>query len=305
MTVLLLGPQAWWYRREDIVEVTSSKTVLLSVSYKDFPDGETYVRVPVDEHEFRGEDVLVVHSLAPPQDKSLWQLLLILDALSSLGTRKIAVFIPYMAYARQDKVFLKGEPVSIRVLMRAIALQGAKVLFTVDIHNPQTLSEFGGYAENLLMYELLKSPIERKAPENLVVIAPDRGAIQRAEALARALGADFDYLEKLRDRNTGEISLKPKSLNVRGKTAVIVDDIISTGGTIARATQHLLEQGASNVLVVASHALMVGNAGEKIYNAGARAIYALDTLPPKEGVKYVSCIKSAISKIKMAGIIDL
>lgn len=305
MTVLVLGPQAWWFKKEDIESATSSRTALINVSHKDFPDGETYVRIPVEERELQGEDVLVVHSLAPPQDKSLWQLLLILDALSSLRVRRVVAFIPYMAYARQDRAFLRGEPVSIRVLLRAIALQGARALFTIDIHNPQSLSEFGGYAENILMYDLLKSAIVLEGVENAIVIAPDRGAVQRAEALAKALGTSFDYLEKTRDRVTGEISLKPKSLSVRGKSVIVVDDVISTGGTIARATQYLLEQGANEVLVVASHAVMVGDAKEKIYSAGARAIYALDTLPPKEGVKYVGCIKGAISKIKATGIIDL
>jgi len=305
LAVVVLGPQAWWFSEEEVSEALGGAPVVRA-GHKDFPDGETYVRLPLELRDVKGEDVLVVQSLAPPQDKSVWQLLLLVEAAVGAGARSVLALVPYLAYARQDKRFLPGEPVSVKVLLKSLAAFGARALFTIDAHSPKSLEHFGGYYENVLLFdELAKAVASGEGGWELAVIAPDAGALERAKALAEALGASYDYLEKYRDRLTGEVKVKPKALSVRGKVVVIADDVISTGGTVALAARSVLEQGAEGVVVAASHALMAEGAFAKLSEAGVKAVYALDTLPPKEGVRYVKCLKPSLRRVALSGLFKL
>ncbi|RLE77891.1 MAG: ribose-phosphate diphosphokinase [Thermoprotei archaeon] len=243
---------------------------------KVFPDGETYIRI---EDEVKEEDVIVVQSLYPPQDRHYLQLLLIIDTVKDLGAKSLTVVVPYMAYARQDKRFLPGEAISIRTVLRGIEYVGAECLITIDIHNDKSLEEWLNidYA-NLSAAPLLAEYFRRKM-ENPLVLAPDKGALNRAKKAANILGCEYDFLEKRRDRVTGEVAVKPKKIMVENRDVLIIDDIISTGGTVVLATRELLKLNANRVYVACTHPLFAGNSYEKVLSSGVEDIIATDTIP--------------------------
>ncbi len=268
---------------------------LIDIEYKVFPDGETYVRIP---RPIAGKLAVVVQSLFPSQNDKLIELLLMIEAARGLGASRVIVVAPYVAYARQDRRFREGEPISIKVVLSALRAVGAHALITVDIHKPESLNFFEGPSVNVDPSPLFAEALREE--KNVIVVAPDRGALHRAERLAEKLGAPYDYLEKFRDRVTGDITMKPKTMPVKGKTVILVDDIISTGGTIAKAASILREQGAERIVVAVSHALLVGNAMEKLVKARVDRILALDTVPPRQGVETLqsgSLLAAAVKKL--------
>ena len=251
----------------------------LEVQRKIFPDGESYIRLP--EANYEGARVVLVKTMAPPQDKAFFEILAAADALTERGVERLVLVAPYTAYARQDREFLPYEAVSIRALLRALARAGVTHYYTVEIHKEESLSHFeGGRAYSVSPYAFMASKIPLERP--LVVLAPDLGAVRRAREFAAAAGAEFDYLVKRRDRVTGDVTIEPKELDVRGKHVVIVDDIISTGGTVARAASMLLKQGATAITVVVAHALLVEGASRKLKDAGVSRVYAANTLPNRD-----------------------
>ncbi|MHB9302765.1 ribose-phosphate diphosphokinase [Thermofilum pendens] len=257
---------------------------LVFVEKKVFPDGEIYVRVPSKPSGV----AIVVSSTHPPQERRLLELLLTVEALSSYAQGSVIAVVPYLAYARQDKRFLEGEPISIKVVLKALEAAGASGLLAVDVHQPRVLSEWLSIpSKNVLPFEDIAGYLYGKV-KNAVVLAPDMGALERARRVAELIGADFDYLVKERDRVTGEVRVQPKSLEVNGRDVVIVDDIISTGKTIALAAKSALAQGASSVTAVCTHAVMVQGALDLLYYSGVREVVATDTVP------------SPVSKISVA-----
>ncbi len=252
---------------------SASGADLIYAEGKVFPDGEVYVRVGGDvEHT-----VIVVQTMSRPQDTSIIQAMLLADALRGLGARRIILVSPYTAYARQDKRFLPGEPVSIAVVLRSLYTAGYNEYYTIEIHKEEALSAFPGSAVSLYPYYYMAS--KTGIGGDYLILAPDIGALRRVERLARSLGAQYDYLVKRRDRVTGEITIEPKHLDVKGRRVVIVDDIISTGGTVSKAARLLLEQGAESVEVLVAHAVLAGDALEKLRDSGVRRVVAGNTLP--------------------------
>jgi len=259
---------------------------LLVADEKVFPDGEKYLRIP---RKLEG-DVILVHSLHQPQDERFLQLLLAVDAAKGAGASRLAVVVPYFAYARQDKRFLEGEPVSVGALLRAVEAAGADALVVVDIHRPSSLDEWLTIPHrNVLPIKELVGYFQGKLRDP-IVLAPDKGAFHRAQLAAQSLGAECDYLEKSRDRVTGEVRIAPKSVNVDGKDVLFVDDIISTGGTLAAAAKEVLTLGARRVYAACTHALLVSSALDKLYAAGIEEVVATDTVPSP--VSKVSVAKS-------------
>lgn len=276
MVILLAGPSE---PSGELAESISRElgARLVAAQWKVFPDGEHYVRVPVD---LNGEEVYVVQTIGPPQNDSLIQALLLADAALGAGARRVGLIAPYIAYARQDRRFLPGEPVSIKIILQALKSAGYDEVVTVEIHKPESLEWFEGRSINLSPYEYMAGKLDLSG--DLLVLAPDKGALGRAKRLAEALGADYDYIVKHRDRVTGEIVMEPKEIPAEGRTIILVDDIISTGGTIAKAASLLFQQGARKVYALVAHALLAGNALEKLEKSGIEKIYAANTLPRKE-----------------------
>lgn len=268
---------------------------MVAVEERTFPDGEKYIRVPAG---LKGRAVTIVHSLHPPQDERFLQLLLVIDAAKGAGASKVVVVVPYLAYARQDKRFLEGEPVSVGVLLRAIEAAGADALITVDLHRPASLDEWLSIPHaNILPVDVLVEYFRGRL-SNPLVLAPDRGALHRAQLAAQLLGADHDYMEKSRDRATGEVRVAPKSFEVRGRDVLIIDDIISTGGTLVAASKSATEEGARNVYAACTHALLVSGALDRLYAAGVVEVVATDTVPsPVSRVSVAKPLAKALCEI--------
>ncbi len=233
-----------------------------------FPDGERYVRIEADLH---GEVALVAD--LRPHD-AVVEALLAADAAREAGAATVTLLVPYLAYARQDRAFNPGEAVSSRAVLHALA-SAADALATVDVHNPRVLSFFQGPAVSEQAAPEIADVLGQRSVD--LVLAPDAGARDRAGAVAGALGCPSDHLEKTRISST-EVQMKAKELDVSGATVAIVDDIISTGGTMATATGQLLEAGADRVLVAATHGLFVSGADKRLDEAGVDEVLVADTI---------------------------
>ncbi|MBC7121307.1 MAG: ribose-phosphate diphosphokinase [Candidatus Methanosuratus sp.] len=269
-----------------IAKLISARTV--DLDYKNFPDGESYLRL---SGSVEGEDIVLVQTTYPQQDKRLVELLLIIDALKDLGARRVRAVVPYMAYARQDTRFREGEAVSIRTLFRLIEAAGADEFYTVDVHKEATLQALGIKARNLLGTEVISEHLMALGLKDPYVLSPDKGAIMIAKRVAERLGAECGNFEKTRDRITGAITVKGEAADVRGRDAVLVDDMISTGGTIANAARILKEWGARRVLAACTHPLLVPGAFERMREAGVDEVLGTDT------------VSSPVSRISVAPLI--
>ncbi|KCZ71463.1 ribose-phosphate pyrophosphokinase [Candidatus Methanoperedens nitroreducens] len=254
--------------------------------YRRFPDGELYTRV-LDDFDVT-HDITIIQSTV--SDSDFISLLQLIDACSEAA--RINVVIPYMGYARQDKRFKRGEPISARAMARAIK---ADRVFTINIHSQSILDYFDAEAVNLDATPMIGEYIKNLKFKNPLIIAPDDGAIPLARSAASNLGIDYDFLEKT--RISGEaVSIKPKSIEVRGRDVIIIDDIISTGGTMAETISLLRSQGAREVFAACVHPVLSNSAILKLFKAGVRGIIATDTLD--KGVSVVSVAPVIASVIK-------
>ncbi|MEM3173365.1 MAG: ribose-phosphate pyrophosphokinase [Candidatus Bathyarchaeia archaeon] len=250
---------------------------LANVKTKRFPDGEFYFKF---EENISGENLLIIQSLCPPQDMHLMELFLILHTARDLGAETIKVFAPYLAYSRQDERFLEGECLSASMVAEIIERLGADALYTIDVHNENVLKMYGIPVYNLTASGELAKYFAKKDLKDPIVVAPDDEdlAKRRAKYAAKLLNAEWDALEKRRDRHTGEIVTFSKDLRVSGRDAIVIDDIISTGKTAANAVKILKEQGARRVFVGASHVLLLKDSIKTIMERGAEEVVGTDRI---------------------------
>lgn len=247
---------------------------LVKPEMRRFPDGELYLRIPSG---VEGEEVAIVQSTPEPQNDNLMELFFLLDAAKDQGAEKTVAVIPYLAYARQDKRFEPGEAVSVQTLRKIIESIGVDEFITVDIHEEETMQTFKIPAKNLSAMPKIGKSLSSHGLRDPILLAPDRGAVRLVEMAAESLGADYDYLVKKRKTPT-RVHMKPKNLRVAGRDVVILDDIISTGATIAEATKTLKKQDARKIYAGCTHGVLVGGALERIYNSGADEVFATDTI---------------------------
>jgi len=250
---------------------------LVKVRTKRFPDGEFYFKF---EENITGENLLIVQSLYPPQDAHAMELFIILHTARDLGAETIKVFAPYLAYSRQDERYLEGECLSAAMIAEVLEKLGADTVYTIDVHNENVLRMYHIPIYNLTASGELARYFAKKRLEDPLVISPDEEelAIRRVKHAAEVLDADWDSLEKKRDRYTGEIITYAKDLDVKGRDAVIIDDIISTGKTIANAAKILRDQGAKRIFVGVSHALLLGDSVKIIRDSGVKEIVGTDSV---------------------------
>lgn len=229
---------------------------LLQATSNRFPDGESYVRLETDKLD---KEVVIVQNTHP--DDMLVELLLLQDAAGRLGSERITNVIPYFGYARQDKLFNTGEAVSAQVMAEHIEMKADKVI-TVDIHTDKVLDWFKrAKGVNVHATKCIGSFFANDGID--LVLAPDKGAAERAREVAEMLGSDWDHLVKTRLSGT-EVKIAPKRLDVKGRNVLIVDDIISTGGTIEAATMQLRSLGAKRVIAVCTHGLFTMGALDRL-----------------------------------------
>ena len=255
------------------------KKPLAKTISKRFPDNELYIRILDD---ISGEEVIIVQTTYP--DPNIVELFLLQDAVKEAGAKKVTVFIPYFGYSRQDKKFEDGEPISAKAIARLISLN-ADIVITVDPHKECILDFFTVTAHSCSAVPVLAEFLKKKNIN--MVLAPDKGALARARAASKIIGCKSDYMEKTRlDGKT--VKIKPKNLEVLDKNVAIIDDIISTGGTMAKSIKELKKQGAKKIFVACTHGLFAGDAVKKLIDSGCDEIISTDT------------INSSFSKVKVA-----
>ncbi len=240
----------------------------VEVESKIFPDGEIYVKLSKSVED---EDCYLVQTTYP--NRRLLELFFIQDALIGNGARSVNVIVPYFSYARQDQMFKEGESISSRAIAERIQIQ-ADSFYSVDLHSEKITDFFKIEADNYTAMRLLGVHSELYEPD--LLISPDEGGIDRVKMAADEIDTEWDYLEKKRlDGETVEI--KPKNIEAEGKKVVILDDIISTGGTMMEAARQLLEQGADQVHAGCTHGLFVDDAFDKLDEI-CDSVFCTDTI---------------------------
>lgn len=250
-------------RISDLLDIPIAAT-----EYKTFPDGEKYCRILdcIDR-----EDVLIIQSIS--SDSDLIYLLEIIDACENLEVGKKVVLMPYFGYARQDKMFEIGEPISARVIAGLIR---ADKVYTINIHSKSVLNFFNSPVEDLNAMPLLIDHIKGMNLTDPIVIAPDEGS---ADTVFNTVSNyyDFDYMEKTRI-SSDKVVIKPKNLDVNGRDIVIMDDMISTGGTVLETAKMLKENGANDVYAFCVHPVLVGHTLLRLYTTGIKEVISTDTI---------------------------
>ena len=251
------------------------KAPYVETQTKIFPDGESKITLG---HISKNSIILVVQSTYPPVDTNLLQALSIISQARKISSR-IYTIIPYMGYARQDKQFLSGEVVTMSVVAKMLQVAGAKKVFVVDIHSKTALNHFKIPSENISAIPELAKYFKKLKLKNSLVVSPDAGGSLRAKKFANLLNTGFITLKKSRNRNTGKVRVMSSKVDVHGKNLILVDDIISTGSSIIKATQFLKKQKCKRIFVACTHGLFVGDAERKIKKAGVSQIISTNTIP--------------------------
>ena len=263
------------------------KAPYIEAQTKIFPDGEskiTFSSIP------KKSIILVVQSTYPPVDTNLLQTLAIISQARKASS-KIYAIIPYMGYARQDRQFLSGEVVTMSIVAKMLQAVGAKKVIVVDIHSKTALNHFKIPTVNVSAIPELAKYFKKLKIKKPFVVSPDTGGSSRAKKFAGLLNTDFITLKKSRNRNTGKVQIQSSKVDVHGRDLIIIDDIISTGGSIIKATQFLKKQKCKRVFVACTHGLFVGDAERKIKKAGVSKIISTNTIP------------RSTSKVDIAGVI--
>ena len=234
---------------------------LTEVELIKFADNELSCMI---KENVRGEDVFIIQSTSNPANDHLMELLIIIDACKRASAGRITAVIPYFGYARQDREFLDGEIVSISVIGKLLRSVGAKKIITVDIHSKMALQQLKISSENVTAITELVKYFKKKKLKNPLIVSPDLGGKQRAEKFASLMNADCIALKKNRNRKTGQVEILTKNVDVKDCDLILVDDIISTGGSIIKSAQFLKKQKCKRVFVACTHALLVNNAENKI-----------------------------------------
>jgi len=265
--MFIIGGTASKTVAEDIAKILNKP--LVNTISKRFPDKELYVRILDD---IKGESVVLVQTTYP--DQNLIELFLLQNAAEEAGAKKITVVIPYFGYARQDTKFKDGEAISAKAIAELISLNADNVI-TVDPHKEHILDFFSTSAHSTSAVPEIANYLKQKKID--MILAPDKGALMRAKTASNIIKCEFDYMEKTRiDGETVEI--KPKNLQAQNKNVAIIDDIISTGGTMAKSIKELKIQGAKKVYATCTHGLFAGDAVKKLASAGCDEIISTDTI---------------------------
>jgi ribose-phosphate pyrophosphokinase len=272
---------------EDLARKLSRKIKanLVKSQVRIFADGESKITL---SGKISKKKSIVVQSIYPPVDTNLIQVLSLISKAKEISSEVIAV-IPYMGYARQDREFLPGEIVTMKVLGKLFKGAGASKIIAVDIHSIIGFKYFTIKTENVSAIPELVKYIKKLSLKNALIVSPDQGGKERAKQFAKELGSEYIALEKKRDRKTGKVQIKTKNVNeVANRDLILVDDMISTGGSIVKATQFLKKQKCKKVYVACTHALLMNDAEKRIKKAGVTKIISANTIPGKTSIVDIS-----------------
>jgi ribose-phosphate pyrophosphokinase len=243
---------------------------------KQFPDGETHVQI---EESIRGRDIYIVQSTSAPVNQHIMEILIMVDAFRRAAAGRITAIIPYYGYARQEKKSTGREPITARLVADLLTVAGTERVVSIDLHSPAIQGFFNIGMDHLTAVPLITEHLHGRCRPNSVIVSPDTGRVKLAEKYARALGLPLVVLHKQRSAPE-EAEIRAVVGDVQGKAPIIVDDMISTGGTIAGAVEALLRAGARpEVIVAATHPVLVGPALERLSHPAISEVVVCDTIP--------------------------
>ena len=262
---------------EEVAELLG--TGLVPTSAYQFANSEIYVRF---EESVRGSDAFVIQSHTAPINEWIMEHLIMVDALKRASAKRITVVMPFYGYARQDKKHRGREPISARLMADMFKTAGADRLIAVDLHTAQIQGFFDGPVDHLMALPILSEYVSRRyGHEQLAVVSPDAGRIKVAEQWSNRLGgAPLAFIHKTRDINRPNESVANRVVGqVEGRICVLVDDMIDTGGTIVKAAEALMKDGAAGVVIAATHAILSDPAVDRLKNSPATEVVVTNTLP--------------------------
>ncbi|MFP5263490.1 MAG: ribose-phosphate diphosphokinase [Blastocatellia bacterium] len=258
-----------------------------------FSDGEYNFQIM---ENVRGEDCFLVQPTCPPVDSNLMELLIMLDAFRRSSAKRITAVIPYYGYARKDRKDRPRVPISSKLVANLITEAGADRVLLFDLHAGQIQGFFDIPADHLFAAPVLVGYFHDLKLPNLTVVAPDAGGVERARAYAKRLGADLAIIDKRRDYDRqGEVEVLHVVGAVRGRTALIIDDMIDTAGTLVKAAEALKSNGADTVYASATHAVLSGPAIERIEDSSIKEIVVTNTIPTENACRSpkIKCLSVA------------
>lgn len=252
----------------------SLQAQLAVASLRIFSDGESSIRLGKVQ-----KNCIIVQSTHPPTDRHIMQLLMMAKKCMDDGAQEVCAVIPYLAYARQDRAFLEGEVVSIALVAKLFETIGIKHVITVDIHSQLAMSYFQSI-QNVSSIRLLADYAANLKLPDPIAVSPDAGGANRAKEFARYLNIDFISLKKSRHRLTGEVTIDESiDVDLSKRDAILIDDIISSGGSVIKAAEILRKLGVGRVYAMCAHALLIQDAAEKIKSAGVNDIISTNSVP--------------------------
>jgi ribose-phosphate pyrophosphokinase len=264
------------------------KLKLVNTNIKSFADGEIYVEI---NENIRGNSVFVIQSTSTPANDNLMELLLCIDALRRSSAKNITAVIPYFGYARQDRKVVPRTSISAKLVSNLITNAGANRIVTVDLHSGQIQGFFDIPADNLFTTPLFAKYIKKNLKnKNLICVSPDVGGVQRTRGLATKINVDLAVIDKRRSQ-PGKSQVMRIIGNVQNKECIIVDDIIDSGGTIVNAVDALIREGAKSVYVFVTHAVLSGEAINKIKKSKINKLIITDSIDNAKKIKNVSKIQ--------------
>ena len=240
-----------------------------------FADGEINVKI---EDSMRGHDVFVIQPTCPPVNEHLMELFIILDALRRASAGRVTAVIPYYGYARKERKTQPREPISAKLVANFITLAGADRLLLFDLHAEAIEGFFDVPTDHLSPHRIFSAYLKTLGLKHITIVAPDAGGGRRAEAVANDLGAPiaFGYKRRPDEQSVEVIAV---SGDVRGRDCVVIEDIITTGGTVSKLAAALRQQGANRVLIVATHPVLSGDAMDRLRKADVEELIVTDTIP--------------------------
>ena len=275
--LMLFSGRAHPHLAEEISDLL--ETELVPTTHREFANSEIYVRY---QESVRGCDAFVIQSHTAPVNEWIMEQLIMVDALKRASAKRITVVLPFYAYARQDKKHLGREPISARLMADLFKTAGANRLIAVDLHSAQIQGFFDGPVDHLAALPVLADYVARKhGGEELTIVSPDAGRIRVAEQWSERLGnAPLAFIHKTRDiTKANEAKANRVVGSVEGRTCILVDDMIDTGGTVVKAAEALMDAGAADVVIVATHAILSGPAVDLLKNCRASEVIVTNTVP--------------------------
>jgi ribose-phosphate pyrophosphokinase len=242
---------------------------------KRFSDGEIWVEI---EENVRGKDVFVLQSICYPANENLMELLIMMDALKRASPRRITAVIPYYGYARQDRKSKPRTPISAKLVADLLTTAGANRILTIDLHSDQIQGFFNIPVDNLSALLVFMKYIKENIKDDLIIVSPDVGGVKRVNEYAERLNKQIAIVVKRRPAPNVSEAMYVVG-DVKGKTAIIIDDIVDTAGTIKQAVQALLENGAKEVYAFCTHPVLSGNAYKNIEFSNIKELIVTDTIP--------------------------